>query len=194
MQNMATQIKLLFDALSNQLEDAAALAKRTDYHSAIWRLKEFNNQATDLVNEVIAEMEVRLFIEQNQVGHLLGMKISNLKLSKRTLNALNAVNINTIADLLQYDLKEIVKMAKIGLKAVHEIQNALIANKLTWALLKKVRVEGVEFEVKDKVEGNVINLRTAVVCLSLSKTFFIVEKQKNICPSTTCPESSGSSG
>ncbi|MEM9821783.1 MAG: DNA-directed RNA polymerase subunit alpha C-terminal domain-containing protein [Bacteroidota bacterium] len=56
--------------------------------------------------------------------------ISELRLSKRTINSLIAYNIKTTEDLLSYNLKELAGVKNIGQKALKEIELELKRLKL----------------------------------------------------------------
>ena len=66
--------------------------------------------------------------------HLLLNKLSDLGLSVRAYNCLNAAEIDTLADLVSYSRPELMKFRNFGRKSLNEIDQMLDKMKLSFGM------------------------------------------------------------
>ena len=71
---------------------------------------------------------------------LLGCKITTLPIPTRTINALHAANVITIAELLRLSVNEVLTIPGIGARGYYLTHSVLIDYGLNWELLKRPKL------------------------------------------------------
>lgn len=87
------------------------------------RLRTLENNPSDIIDEHIMNMR-----------RLLSTTIEDINFSVRTYNFLKAVKINTLADLVKYDTRELLKFRNFNKKVLSEIEELLMLNGLTFGM------------------------------------------------------------
>ncbi len=82
------------------------------------------NLFTELPNYVFEE-EVEVEEEVDEENLILEKPIEDLDLSLRSYNCLKRANINTVGDILEYDVAELKKIRNFGKKSFTEVENKI---------------------------------------------------------------------
>ncbi|MEM8907539.1 MAG: DNA-directed RNA polymerase subunit alpha C-terminal domain-containing protein [Bacteroidota bacterium] len=90
------------------------------------RLRQLTQLDLSEINKRLIELDHSLTIYLRFFEQLQVYEIKELKLSRRTINALIASNIKNTDDLKSYSRKELRLLKKIGAKAVAEIEAELL--------------------------------------------------------------------
>ena len=127
--------------------DNTRVGQMTDYDKLtleVWTTGEITpNDAVSLAAKILTEhlsifyadgigvAEIMVEKEERQKGRIMEMNIEDLDLSVRSYNCLKRANINTVADLLQRDEEEMMKVRNLGRKSLEEVQQKIAALGLT---------------------------------------------------------------
>ncbi len=68
------------------------------------------------------------------IKNILNTKLSDLDFSVRVRNCLKTANINTLSDLVQHDIADMLKFRNFGKKSLSEIQNIVKSNGLSFGM------------------------------------------------------------
>ena len=79
------------------------------------------------LNEYINEKEFMVQTEEKPVNKQLDQKVEDLNISIRAYNCLKRANINTVGDLIQKTVEELMKVRNLGRKSLKEILQELNA-------------------------------------------------------------------
>ena len=79
------------------------------------------------LNEYINEKEFMIQTEEKPVNKQLDQKVEDLNISIRAYNCLKRANINTVGDLIQKTVEELMKVRNLGRKSLKEILQELNA-------------------------------------------------------------------
>lgn len=80
---------------------------------------------TDLPNQEFEEVEEEIEEEENEEDLLMIKPIEDLDLSLRSYNCLKRSDINTVGDILEYDVSELKKIRNFGKKSFAEVEEKI---------------------------------------------------------------------
>ncbi len=83
------------------------------------------NLFTELPNYVFEEEEVEVEEEVDEENLILEKPIEDLDLSLRSYNCLKRANINTVGDILEYEVSELKKIRNFGKKSFTEVESKI---------------------------------------------------------------------
>ena len=87
------------------------------------RLRNLENTPGGVVDEHIVHMKT-----------LLNTPLSSINFSLRTYNMLQSSNMNTLGDLVQYEVHELLKMRNFNKRILIEVEELLVEKGLTFGM------------------------------------------------------------
>jgi DNA-directed RNA polymerase subunit alpha len=71
---------------------------------------------------------------KNKLNSILKTEIWDLNISYRARNCCRAANLNTIGDLINFELEDLMRFRNFGLKSLQELEEVLIENGLSFGM------------------------------------------------------------
>lgn len=71
---------------------------------------------------------------KNKLNSLLKTQIWDLDISYRARNCCKAANLNTLGDLINFELEDLMKFRNFGLKSLTELEEVLVKNGLSFGM------------------------------------------------------------
>lgn len=108
----------------------------------IYHFKLFTDDKKISIESAVESDSKELDEESLRMRHLLLTKLSDMGLSVRAYNCLNAANIDTFADLVSYSRNELMKFRNFGKKSLNEIDQLVEKMKLQFGMdVRKYNIE-----------------------------------------------------
>lgn len=108
----------------------------------IYHFKLFTDDKKISIESAVESDSKELDEESLRMRHLLLTKLSDMGLSVRAYNCLNAADIDTFADLVSYSRDELMKFRNFGKKSLNEIDQLVEKMKLQFGMdVRKYNIE-----------------------------------------------------
>lgn len=108
----------------------------------IYHFKLFTDDKKISIESAVESESKELDEESLRMRHLLLTKLSDMGLSVRAYNCLNAADIDTFADLVSYSRNELMKFRNFGKKSLNEIDQLVEKMKLQFGMdVRKYNIE-----------------------------------------------------
>ena len=108
----------------------------------IYHFKLFTDDKKISIESAVESDSKELDEESLRMRHLLLTKLSDVGLSVRAYNCLNAADIDTFADLVSYSRNELMKFRNFGKKSLNEIDQLVEKMKLQFGMdVRKYNIE-----------------------------------------------------
>ncbi len=108
----------------------------------IYHFKLFTDDKKISIESAVESDSKELDEESLRMRHLLLTKLSDMGLSVRAYNCLNAADIDTFADLVSYSRNELMKFRNFGKKSLNEIDQLVEKMKLQFGMdVRKYNIE-----------------------------------------------------
>lgn len=108
----------------------------------IYHFKLFTDDKKISIESAVESDSKELDEESLRMRHLLLTKLSDMGLSVRAYNCLNAADIDTLADLVSYSRNELMKFRNFGKKSLNEIDQLVEKMKLQFGMdVRKYNIE-----------------------------------------------------
>jgi DNA-directed RNA polymerase subunit alpha len=119
IENMRVGERTDFDRLILEIETDGTISSEEAFYQAL----EILTKHFSFLGEKFKPKEIA--VKKEAEKEIAGMEVKNLKISTRTLNALEKNNIKTVAGLLRKSEKSLLELEGMGEKGVKEIKKAL---------------------------------------------------------------------